>query len=474
MSQNENGENLLINFNNLTMSNAPSDDLEQNKSTKTETLHNCTFSNAAKNQNLCASQPPYKLLAESNNMDANNPFDHFDKQAHLLDDPFEIIEKAALISANSVAPNTFAPEVKMATLITIDSTMSHTSKGVLSSIGSQTTLCNETKLNDSVQNTAQMSATENISQKSVSSSSSPSSRSSITLDNVKNSTATSRLDVIAMGNVLTSGEENICSYNAFQKELEISRNLGKNDLFDDIWSTVPNLIDSQTEIDVASDTDNDIAELNIPMLKTVVPNSPCEKNVTADPINSNNKNSIETKALNRSNILEKLASIKQKIPASTDLKAKSGALAQTVFIHSGSQLSKNHDNETVKPATKYSPSVVHQQQQHITPNPDSLIKSLQKLVNQCDDKHKQMTAKYLLDNLSSILTKTDDKNRQPSKVFRRRPLSGKMKTSYGILKKSAMPADNKSNLKIRVSQSIAGQSRAQHAVNETRRTPSFI
>lgn len=450
MSQSENGENLLIDFNNITVSNEPSD-MDQIKLTN-EIVNDSSSKKRALNQILCSSQPLYKLLTESNDVDDNNPFDHFDIQAGLSDDPFEIVANAALISSDTVATVGEVPEVKTATLISFDSTLSDSSKFTLSANDSHGTLCSdEIKFNDSVQNTSQkqMSAVKNISQKSSSPSGSTRSKAkntSVTL--LKTVLSKSQLDLIASGNSVSSSEENVCVNNALQKKqnLEMRRDSGTDDSFDDIWSTIPNLIDSQTEIDVESDTDNDIAKLNIPMLKISVQSSQCEENVAADPVNSNIKESIETKALNRSNILEKFASIKQKIPAPIDATAVASSSPlpmllstastipihnQTVDIHNGSQSRENYDNKTITTHTHYSPieQVQQQQQPIMSNNPDSLIENLQKLVDQCDDKRKQITAKHLLDDLSSILTrtianeknngsKTDDTARQTPKIKR--------------------------------------------------------
>lgn len=458
MSQSENCENLLIDFNITTVSNEPSSEMDQIKVTNETTANDSSSKKRALNQILCSSQPLYKLLTESNDMDGgNNPFDHFDKQAGLLDDPFEIVENAALNSSTeTVAKFGESNEVKTATLISFDSTMSDTSKTMLTLNDSQSTLCsnNDEKLNDSVQNTSQkqMSATKNMSKKSLSAS--PTASSS-TRSKVKNTSvpllktvlSNSHLDLIAAdNNVSSSDEKGGATNNALQKKqkIEMRRDSGTDDSFDDIWSTIPNLIDSQNEIDVESDIDNDIAKLNIPMLKISVPSSQCDENEAAtDPVES-----IETKALNRSNILEKFASIKQKIPLSpapidmAALATSSPLLMptipihnQTIDIHNGSQARENSDNKVIAPSTIYSPiepvqqPQQQQQQSTVTNNPDSLIKNLQKLVDQCDDKSKQITAMHLLNDLNSILTKaianekndeskTNDSDRQPPKIKR--------------------------------------------------------
>lgn len=455
MSQSENCENLLIDFNNTTVSNEPSSDVDQIKLIN-ESMNDSSSKKRAMNEILCSSQPLYKLLTESNDADGgNNPFDHFDKQAGLLDDPFEIVANAALIASPNAAATTQVgemTEVKTATLISFDSTMSDTSRSMLTLNDSNQS--NEEKLNNSVQNTSQkqIAATKTIPQKS------PSVGGSSTRSKAKNTLVTllktvlsnSRLDLIAADNNVSASSENVCvTNNALQKkqQIEMRRDSGTDDSFDDIWSTIPNLIDSQTEIDVESDIDNDIAKLNIPMLKISTPSSHCEENAADDPVET-----IETKALNRSNMLEKFASIKQKIPAPIDMTAVATSSPllllptmpvhnQTVDIPNGDKSCVNINSIANAPSTPYSPiEPVHQYQQEqqqkqppptMTNNPDSLIENLQKLVDQCNDKDKQLTAKHLLDDLSSILAKSnananeknnaskaDGTDRQPPKIKR--------------------------------------------------------
>lgn len=97
MSQKNIMENLLIDFNNIIADDQPSDD-DQSKQTP------ISDENIAANEQTvmsmpfhCSSEPLYKLLSiQSDHIEDNNPFDHLDKQAGLLDDPFEIVENAAL------------------------------------------------------------------------------------------------------------------------------------------------------------------------------------------------------------------------------------------------------------------------------------------------------------------------------------------------------------------------------------------
>lgn len=429
MSQNKQCENLLINY------CAEPSDVDQNKSKYEGDI---SSTKRVLNEILCSTQPLYKLLSKSNDADDNNPFDHFDKQARLSDDPFEIVEKAAFITSDMVAT---VGEVKTAILISFD-------------------------LN--------LNAADSVS----------------------------------------SSEENEC-VNGAQKEekFELRHDSGSDDSFDDIWSTTPNLIDS--EIDVESDLDYDIAKLNIPMLKIFVPNSPCKDIASFDPIDSETKESIQSKTLNRNSILEKFASIKQKIPQSSAICSKSAVSTSssslplplpfsTIPIHK--HTTRNIGNST--PSTQCSQiELQHHQQPTMPDNPDWFINNLRQLIDQCDDKLEQNTAKHLLDDLSSILTKkkVQEKNinvlqtnghDQPTKmsietvnptlivvpppskissmlkkcplaakrmhaksnmsqIIRRRPIHGIMKTP-SIMKKSTVPPTACSS-KIRASQSTTGR-----------------
>lgn len=360
----------------------PSADLNQNKLASTEALSECSSIKRTSNKILCSSLPLYKLWANSSDVEVNNPFDHFERQAGLFDDPFEIAENAALILANSVVATTVATIVSEvpedATLISFDSMVSEAPRNVLSANAQAHQLT-------VIPNTSQehkMTVFANVSQKSTSSS--------------PLCASNSHLDSIAADDV-KSGEAN-------DKQKH-------DDSFDDIWSTsLSNLVDSQAEFDVESDTDSDIAKLNIPMLNIPIPNSQSEENLIVDPVNGDHSES-----LSRSKILEQLASIKQNSPSlplplklspteTVPINHKNGC----ELIKGGSQLRGSFIEEATTPLTQNLSIVpVHHQQENVTSNnPDALIKKLQTLVHQCDDKRKKMAAKYLLNDLSSILTKT--------------------------------------------------------------------
>lgn len=249
-----------------------------------------------------------------------------------------------------------------------------------------------------------------------------------------------------------------------KRNLEIRHDSDTDDSFDDIWSTIPNLIDSETEIEI--DTDSDISKLNIPMLKI---STVAEKNATADPDDSDIFETIKTKTPNRREIVEKLASIKEKLPhslaptgnlgVSSSLSLSTTSAFHTDYIHNDSQLRETFDKEMIGPVTPYTSVELQHQQSATINNPDSLIKNLEKLVEKCEDKRKQMKAKHLLHGLSTILVTTipNEKNnssnkykanqqsprvlRHLPKILRRRPLGVKIQSSFhGIMKKSTIPS----------------------------------
>lgn len=419
MSHLSNNENLLIDFNlmNVDDQNQKNDEVElmslEEKDEKAKpTTESMTF--------LCSSQPLYKLLSsESNdNQDNNNPFDQLDKRAFLSDDPFEIVENAALSS--DAKSNTIRVETGM--LISLDSPNSLINDAKVS-LDSKTTCDtpkssndtriikqNEKQSQDSVQNTSQKQIfnSENVSPKSLVSPTSGKSRcktKSTSLNLLKYSLSNSRTDLTAESGAVS--DEYFSCDETQQKKPKSSttarRDSGTDDSFDDIWSTKPNLIDSQTDIDVDSDIDNDIAKLNIPMLTSDL------KTETCLPSGRNEHETdeiIETKAFNRSELREKLASFKQKFPPSpqqADVTTTLPIHNQTVdILTERTQLQQSTADEPVTPKSQYS-SVLLQQHSLSTENPNALFEHLKKLVDQCDDKGKQTAAKHLLDDLSSIL-----------------------------------------------------------------------
>lgn len=382
-----NQDNLLIDFNNVNLddgstvsvkSEGNSVVIDQNVSTP-PAFDSMAF--------MCSSQPLYKLLGcDTDDIKDNNPFDHLDKRACLSDDPFEIVENAVLTSES----HTEAARVETGTLISIDSpiiakTDAETNKSDECDTPKSSSIKNskfDKQTNDSVQKSSQKQS-PNMSPK-VAASPSGKSRNkgkNTSLSLLKYSLSNSRLDVEE------SGDDQL------GKNPSSRRDSATDDSFDDIWSTKPNLIDSQTDIDL--DMDNDLATLNIPMLNISTPNkspdaSKGENEVVEDSVDMKH---------NRVELLEKFASIKQK-------KLESPAVCapqihdQTVSI----KCNPSNEEEPVTPKSQFS---LVQLQEETSSDPNALIEKMQKLVDQCDDKTKQTTAKHLLENLTSILTKND-------------------------------------------------------------------
>lgn len=446
MSQNEDYENLLIDFNNVNLSDDPSDvDQTQSSSMKAEIVDSSSAKQASHSLALlCSSQPLYKLLQRSESVEDNNPFDHLDKQAGLLDDPFEIVENAALISSDLIVENG-THEVETGTLISIDSpinvktepqssihsqTLCDTPKTCSTSNDNKCSLLKDIKSHDSVQNTSQkqLLSSANISPKSSASPTGRSKAKNTSLILLKYSLSNSRLD-LANENV-SPGEETFCGDETLQKKSKIGsrRNSTTDDSFDDIWATKPNLIDSQTDIDIDSDVDNDIANLNIPMLNSSMSCSKPEGNGVPEANDEMSRETAESKAVIWNGILEKLASIKLRVPQSP---APIGTTTipihnQTVDIKC-SQARDVSDGEPVTPKSQFSSVVLPQS---LPDDTNSLIEHLKKMVDQCDDKSKQMTAKHLLDDLRSILTKTNETgNNEMSKhnIDKRQPVFSQLK-----------------------------------------------
>lgn len=427
MSLRRKHDDLLIDFNNLSVDDQSSDVIRKEtcliRSLTTEEHNESSNGTVESMAFLCSSQPLYKLLNSESNIDDNNPFDHLDKQACLSDDPFEIVENAALNSSDVF--DQVEKNVETGTLISIESPVfnknehSKTACDTPKKSGSQ----NQTKCLNSVKNTSQK---QELNSKSVSPSgkirSSKTKNASLCL--LKYSLSNSRLDLVAETGA--NSEEGLSTDEKQPKVQKMGTPIRResastDDSFDDIWSTKPNLIDSQTDIEIESDIDIDIAKLNIPMLNISI----SESNLDGDTNTSSKRGgqifneSSEIKLSNRSEILEKLASIKQKIPQSPNIPVDTSTVQinQTADIN----LSQLHNNieDPVTPKSQFSSVLLTEKL--LSDNPNSLIENLKKLVDQYDDKSKQTTAKHLLDDLSSILTKTtentnDDRNKDHTEI----------------------------------------------------------
>lgn len=474
MSHGENKENLLIDFSflNVDDQNASSSNHARVNNDAVVLLTPVKSTNTAKPTSeslLCSSQPLYKLLNfETNDIQDNNPFDHLDKQACLSDDPFEIVENAALVLSDAQTSSSERVKVETGTLISLDSPINIASESKNSSNIETAYACdtpkssndtrnafqNVTQSQDSVQNTSQKlnSNSKNGSPKSLASPSGKSrskTKSSTSLNLLKYSLSNSRTDLTTESGSLS--DDNQSGDEAQQKKQKVStvvrHDSGADDSFDDIWATKPNLIDSQNDIDidVDSDIDNDIAKLNIPMLS--VSTADPKMNAEFAAANSNQSNEmdepIETKALNRNELREKLASIRQKNPSSPapiDVTTTIPIHNQTVdiLVNRKKANGNNNEDEPVTPKSQYS-SVLLQQSSSME-NPNALIENLKKLVDQCNDKSKQTTANHLLDNLCSILTTNndnDDDDTSKNQVKKRSPQPIKRQGTFSIEKNSS-------------------------------------
>lgn len=414
MSQKGHQDNLLIDFDNLSVDESK----ECNKQNSNELFARSSSSNdliSIRSREseisdksaafICSSVPIYKLLNSnaSDDTESNNPFDQMDKQAALLDDPFEILSNTASNSSYSLN-NVNKNNVQTGTLISFDSP-SHVKIDFNESPNLNPPNTQKQNNNESAPNTSQISL-ENI--KNTPRRPSPCGKNRVKTKNnslnlLKYSLSNSRSEVFNENESPVFSDDSASADEILhRKTLKVSsrKNSTTDDSFDDIWSTKPNLIDSQTDIDIESDFDNDIAELNIPMLNTVTTitrqeNKSDSKTTDASP----EENLPEVKYTNRSELLEKLASIKQKIPQSP--------MSNATFIN---QLTHNQTVD-MKINSHYEPMTPKSQYSSIFPqhlitqpnNPNSLIENLKKLVDQCDDKIKQVAAKNLLDSLSSIL-----------------------------------------------------------------------
>lgn len=467
MSNDGNIENLLIDFNNVNVN----DEHTQINQAQTDLQKVLAFNNSSTKSTsqsmafMCSSQPLYKLLQKTESDDDNNPFDHLDKQAGLLDDPFEIVENAALVSSCTKADNELF-QVETGTLISIDSpiyskpvlplnntnstqTVCDTPKSCLSSNDNKNILVKEFINHETVQNTSQKQTLISpiVSQMS------PSGRSkgkNTSISLLKYSLSNSRLDLATEN--LSPGDGDICAENVQRKKhiTGMRRDSTTDDSFDDIWATKPNLIDSQNDIDVDSDIDSDIAKLSIPMLKMSMPCSNIDENSGAKMDDEQVGDCLETKVLNRNEILEKFAYIKQQFPQSPAI-VNTTTTITSVPIHNktvdikSDEIHQSLDEEPVTPKSQFS-SV---QLPTTNDNTNSLIENLKKMVDQCDDKSKQIEAKHLLDDLSSILSKTDkhsNKEILKNRIEKRQPAFSQLKRQGTFsIEKDNCDAANDSN-----------------------------
>lgn len=450
-------DDLLIDFNNLSVEDQSSSVIRIEKCLMQSAVaeeHNESSNGKVESMAfLCSSQPLYKLLSSESNIDDNNPFDHLDKQACLSDDPFEIVANAALNSSD--VADQIEKNVETGTLISIESPVIGKNQSENINIHSKTAYdtpkksCSQKETNhqNTVQNASQKQQfnSKSVSPKSVSSpcGKNRSKTKNTSLCLLKYSLSNSRLDLVTETG--TNVKEDASTDEMQSKNQKMGTptrrdSASTDDSFDDIWSTKPNLIDSQTDIEIESDIDNDIARLNIPMLNISV----SESNSDGEPPSKRDgqafDESAEAKVANRNEILEKLAFIKQKNPQSPTIPVDTSTvqIIQTADINS-SQLHTNIDEDPVTPKCQYSSVLLTEKCP--SDNQNSLIENLKKLVNQYDDKSNKTTAKHLLDDLSSILAKnTENENEERKKdhIENRPPQFIKRQGTFSIEKENNM------------------------------------
>lgn len=385
-----------------------------------------------------SSVPLYKLLGShamaSVDSADNNPFDCMVKQVRLLDDPFEIVENAAKATSST---NVEHQHVEMGTLISLDSldapspssepnqieiieisssSSDNSHQESISAKQTQNSVQTSNIVNDD--RTPPSATTQNAFTGMVNNMSTPLSRNSVktkssALHLLKFSLSNNRLDStsdngspILNDRDSSSGDEyaTVLHQKMLNSKTLMLRTPAADESFDDLSATKPNWVDSETDMENDSDLDNDIAKLNIPMLTTKIP---CESGdtvttpTTADTekIVNDARSKEHDAVVSRDKLLEKLASIKLRLPSPTGGDAVNN---ETMKV---SRVDEDDDNRT--PKNECTRSTISASLK--AENPNSLIANLQKIVDQCDDKQKQLQAKTLLENLSTILTLDGEK-----------------------------------------------------------------
>lgn len=432
--------NLLIDFD---ASSGPNSTAESNASQKMpgESIANVTDSVSL----FRSSVPLYKLL-DSHGMGSidaadNNPFDCMVKQAGLLDDPFEIVENAAkavpstnvehhyvktgtLISLDSLDLPSPSSEPNQDDIIEISSSSSDT--GHQEPISDKQMQNPAATVND--EQTPPPATTHNAFVGMVNNMSTPLSRSSAktkssALHLLKFSLSNNRMDStsdngspILAEHESSSGEEYATALH--QKMLNsktlMLRTPSADESFDDLSATKPNwVVDSETDMENDSDVDSDIAKLNIPMLTTKIASGCGDMAATVKPteadkkqIEDESKSRHQDAVLNRDKLMEKLASIKLRHPSPTGEEISTESIEEKhvdnvplIQVDAGIRTA---NSEFARSALSASLKAE---------NSNSLIENLKKIVDQCDDKQKQLQAKTLLESLCTIL-KLDGEKKQ--------------------------------------------------------------
>lgn len=393
-------DNLLID-----LDNSPS---SQSSFTPTSQQTITSQSKHQQNESVAAYQsqiPLFELLNRVASLDLNdnNPFDRMDKQAGLLDDPFEIVENA-VTKSNMLMTETPPCPVETATLIAFDSTPPphNVNLDEISPALVQSPLDSDENKCETQMTPTSISMNELTSKNMSTPLARPITRGkSNPLNLLKFSLAKRRVEAPNFNSLEdisneTPSESSLGDDQAtiLQKKLLKSKELtgtgssSAEDSFEDLAATKPNWVDSETDIELDNDIDCDLAKLNIPML---------------------NKVSAEIEAKNSPNLLKETPSGTEpkSVMSIRDKLIEKFALIK--FKKSCPQSDKENESITTDEIelTKSPVEIRHDAKDG---NPDSLIKHLKEMIEKCDDKGKQTEAKNLLESLSSFFKVNSERN----------------------------------------------------------------
>lgn len=419
--------NLLIDWDAPTEMNLPGENnsIQMSSSQKTNDECNTTVTDSV---SLFRSAAPLYQLLSSNGMGSidsadNNPFDRMDKQAGLFDDPFEIVENAA----KAVLSTQIDQNVKTGKLVSLDSLdMPSPSTADQETIKTQNSvqMTNARKDETTPPATTIQNAFCGMLNMSTPLSRCSAKTKSRSLHLLKFSLSNNRMDSTSDNGSPISGDPESSSADEYatvlhQKMLNsktlMLRPPNTDESFDDLSATKPNWVDSDADIENDGDVDSDIARLNIPMLNEI--SNECSSNdagqadASTSAVKVNDSKSKEI--LTRDKLMEKLASIKFKLPSPTAADDnKNGPVDDT---HDGG----NDKNDVLivvqddtNPISKNACSRSANSTSLKAETPNSLIQNLKRIVEQCDDKQKQLEAKTLLESLSTIFTYDRDKSHE--------------------------------------------------------------
>lgn len=406
MSCDNDNSSLLIDLNNSDSINLLTPDYDAQASCSQ--VVNNEPSKGPQNVNCIAwsSMPIYKLLNNSPTAPfdtiENNPFDKLDRRAGLFDDPFEIVENEAL-----TAPIQNDRTVETATLIAIDDNVNDENIGFASD--GIVIRNNDTNENDSLRKST-LCKQNDIPRNAGKTRSNSLSLLKLSLSNIRADSTQDTASSVFSVDDNSSGDEYTVSKKTTPKLSQL-RTSTTDDSFDDLLATKPNWIDSETDIELESDIDSDIAKLSIPMLNKSI-------NSTNDRCDAESEHGTASKApnsvaVNRDKLFERLASIKKKIPSPPKNEKQTESADTTAEIVDISICEKQKSPPTaILTPSKNNDSKDDGKNQLVTGNLNDLIEHLKKLINQCEDKQRDS----LLESLSTILTLKDKKCSQSSTV----------------------------------------------------------